>query len=87
MKWKLLFTKQVRKDAEKIEAAGLRPRVEDLLRILSADPFQTPPRYEKLRGDLSGAFSRRVNIQHRLVYQVVEEERAVKIIRMWTHYE
>ena len=87
MKWKLLFTKQAKKDAKKIEAAGLRSKVEDLLLILSEDPFQTPPRYEKPRGDLSGAFSRRVNILHRLVYQVIEEQKAVKIIRMWTRYE
>lgn len=82
MKWKLLLTKQARKDSEKIEAAGLRPKGEDLLRILSEDPFQTPPRHEKLRGDLSGAVSRRINIQHRLVCQVIEESRVVEIIRM-----
>ena len=85
--WRVVFTGQARKDAQKIERAGLRSKVEDLLEILRRDLFQTPPRFEKLVGDLAGAFSRRINFQHRLVYQVVVEARAVKVLRMWTHYE
>jgi toxin YoeB len=85
--WRLLYTKQARKDAKKLTAAGLRPKAQELLDILAADPFQSPPPFEKLVGDLSGAYSRRINIQHRLVYQVLAEERAVKVLRMWTHYE
>jgi len=87
VKWRIVYTKQAQKDAKKIAAAGLRPKAEKLLEILAADPFQTPPPYEKLMGDLSGAYSRRINIQHRLVYQVLEKTRTVKVIRMWTHYE
>ena len=87
MTWSLLFTKQSQKDAKKIEQIGLRERVQRLLDILEENPFQNPPPYEKLVGDLEGAYSRRINIQHRLVYQVLEEQQAVKIIRMWTHYE
>lgn len=87
MTWRLLFTKQARKDAKKIASSNLRPKTEDLLEILRENPFQTSPPYEKLIGDLSGAYSRRINIQQRLVYQVIEEQRTVKIIRMWTHYE
>ena len=87
MSWRVVFTRQAQKDAHKIVEAGLRPKVEALLEILSSDPFQYPPPYEKLVGDLAGAHSRRINIQHRLVYQVIESERVVKIIRMWTHYE
>ena len=87
MSWQLYYTKQAQKDAKKLSAAGLRPKAEDLLKILQNNPFQTPPSYEKLTGDLFGAYSRRINIQHRLVYQVLEKEKAVKIIRMWTHYE
>lgn len=87
VKWKIVYTKQAQKDAKKIAAAGLKPKAEKLLPILSQNPFQTPPPYEKLLGDLSGAYSRRINIQHRLVYQVLKEIRTVKIIRMWTHYE
>lgn len=87
MSWRLVYTRQAQKDARKISAAGMRPRVEKLLDLLKEDPFRTPPPFEKLVGDLSGAYSRRINIQHRLVYQVMEKERAVKIIRMWTHYE
>ena len=87
MSWRVVFTRQAQKDAHKIAEAGLRPKVEALLEILSRDPFQYPPPYEKLVGDLAGAYSRRINIQHRLVYQVIESEGAVKIIRMWTHYE
>ena len=85
--WRIVYTKQAQKDAKKIVAAGLKPKVEKLLEILSKNPFQTPPPFEKLIGDLSGAYSRRINIQHRLVYQVLEEIRTVKVIRMWTHYE
>lgn len=85
--WKLFFTKQAQKDAKKISSAGLRPKVEDLLAILKKNPFQTYPPYEKLVGDLEGACSRRINIQHRLVYQVLKKEKAVKVLRMWTHYE
>jgi Txe/YoeB family toxin of toxin-antitoxin system len=87
VKWRIVYTRQAQKDAKKIAAAGLRQKAEKLLEILSENPFQTPPRYEKLIGDLSGAYSRRINIQHRLVYQVLEEIRTVKVIRMWTHYE
>ena len=87
VKWKLVYTKQAQKDAKKLSAAGLRPKAENLIKILAEDPFQTPPPYEKLIGDLSGTYSRRINIQHRLVYQIYEKEKTVKIIRMWTHYE
>ena len=87
MKWKLVYTKQAQKDAKKLSAAGLRPKAELLLKILGKDPFQKQPPYEKLVGDLAGAFSRRINIQHRLVYQVYEEKKLVKIVRLWTHYE
>ncbi len=85
--WQMIFTKQAQKDARKISAAGLRPKAEALLDILRANPFQQPPPYEKLVGDLEGAYSRRINIQHRLVYQVLKEINTVKIIRMWAHYE
>ena len=85
--YRLLYTKQAQKDAKKLSAAGLRQKAEDLLRILEQDPFQNPPSFEKLVGNLSGAYSRRINIQHRLVYQVIEDERVVKILRMWTHYD
>jgi Txe/YoeB family toxin of toxin-antitoxin system len=85
--WRIVYTKQAQKDAKKIAAAGLKSRAEKLVEILSKNPFQTPPPYEKLIGDLSGAYSRRITIQHRLVYQVLEEIRTVKVIRMWTHYE
>jgi Txe/YoeB family toxin of toxin-antitoxin system len=84
-RWQVLFTKQAQKDARKIATSGLRPQAERLLEILAND--QNPPPFEKLLGDLSGAYSRRINIQHRLVYQVLEEERIVKVLRMWTHYE
>ena len=86
-KWRIVYTKQAQKDAQKIAAAGLKEKTERLLRILSANPYQTPPPYEKLIGDLFGAYSRRINIQHRLVYQILGEIRTVKVIRMWTHYE
>jgi toxin YoeB len=85
--WNVVFTKQAQKDAKKLSAAGLRPKAESLIEILRENPYKTPPPYEKLIGDLSGALSRRINIQHRLVYQVLEDENTVKVIRMWTHYE
>jgi toxin YoeB len=85
--WRLVFTKQAQKDAKKLKAAGLQEKAEELLVILRRDPLQTPPRFEKLVGDLSGAYSRRINIQHRLVYTVHPEERVVKVLRLWSHYE
>ncbi len=87
MKWQLVFTRQAQKDAKKLSAAGLRPKVEQLLDIIQESPYQVPPPHERLIGDLAGAISRRINIQHRLVYQVHDEEKVIKIIRMWTHYE
>ena len=87
MNWRLVYTRQAQKDARKITSAGMRPRVEKLLDVLKEDPFKTSPPVEKLVGDLSGAYSRRINIQHRLVYQILEKEKTVKIIRLWTHYE
>ncbi len=87
VKWKIVYTRQAQKDAKKIATAGLREKAEKLVEILSKNPFQTPPPCEKLIGDLSGAYSRRINIRHRLVYQVLEEIRTVKVIRMWTHYQ
>lgn len=83
----MLFTHQAKRDAKKVARAGLRPRVERLLAVLAGDPFQSPPPFERLVGDLSGACSRRINIHHRLVYQVLPEPRVVKVLRMWTHYE
>jgi Txe/YoeB family toxin of toxin-antitoxin system len=85
--WRIVFTKQAQKDAKKLAACGLRPKAEKLLDILRKNPSQTLPPFEKLLGDLSGAYSRRINIQHRLVYQVISEENVIKILRMWTHYE
>jgi toxin YoeB len=85
--YRVLYTKQAQKDAKRIKETGLKSNAEDLLEIIARDPFQTPPRYEELIGNLSGAYSRRINIQHRLVYQVLQEERIVKVLRMWTHYE
>jgi Txe/YoeB family toxin of toxin-antitoxin system len=85
--WRLLYTKQARKDAKKLAAAGLKPKAQELLDILAADPFQSPPPFEKLVGDLRGACSRRINIHHRLVFEVLEDEHTVKVLRMWTHYE
>ncbi len=82
-----MFTKQAQKDARKLVEAGLKPKAEKLIEILREDPFRKPPSYEKLVGDLSGSYSRRINIQHRLIYQVLEKEKIVKVIRMWTHYE
>jgi Txe/YoeB family toxin of toxin-antitoxin system len=87
VKWRIVYTRQAQKDAKKIAAAGLRQKAEKLLEILSGNPFQPPPSFEKLIGDLSGAYSRRITIQHRLVYQVLQEMKTVKVIRMWTHYE
>ena len=87
MSWRLVFTKQAQKDAKKLSSAGLRPKAEALLEVLQKDPFQNPPPYEKPVGDLAGAYSRRINIQHRLVYQVLSGIKTVKVIRLWTHYE
>lgn len=87
MKWRLVYTKQACKDATKLAAAGLRPKAEELLELLGRDPFAVPPPFEKLVGDLAGAYSRRINIQHRLVYEVLPEQRVVKVLRLWTHYE
>ena len=87
MKWKLVYTKQARKDARKLSASGLRHRAERLLKILRENPYQHPPPFEKLVGDLEGAFSRHINIQHRLVYEILDEIKTVKVIRMWTPYE
>jgi len=85
--WRIVFTKQARKDAKKLASAGLRSKAEKLLDILRENPYKSPPTFEKLLGDLSGAYSRRINIQHRLVYQILDNEKVVKVIRMWTHYE
>ena len=85
--WRVVYTKQALKDAQKLSAAGLRTKAETLLNILRENPYQTAPPFEMLIGDLAGAYSRRINIQHRLVYQIIADERAVKVIRMWTHYE
>ncbi|MCC5659575.1 Txe/YoeB family addiction module toxin [Nostoc sp. XA010] len=85
--WRLIYTKQAQKDAKKLAFSNLKEKAEELLAVLQDNPFQNPPPYEKLVGDLSGAYSCRINIQHRLVYEVIESEQVVKIIRMWTHYE
>ena len=87
MKWELYFTRQARRDARKLAASGLRARAQQLLDIIQENPLQNPPPDERLVGDLAGAYSRRINIQHRLVYQVLDDRRAVKVLRMWTHYE
>ena len=87
MSWQLVYTRQAQKDARKLASAGLKPRAQNLLEILRQNPYQNPPPYEKLLGDLAGAYSRRINIQHRLVYQVLETEQVVKVLRLWTHYE
>jgi len=87
VKWQLVFTRDAQKDALKLTSAGLKPKAELLLKILESDPWQTPPRYEKLVGDLARAYSRRINIQHRLVDQVFKEQRIVKVLRLWSHYE
>jgi Txe/YoeB family toxin of toxin-antitoxin system len=85
--WRLVYTRQAQKDARKLLASGLKDKAEQLLQVLGEDPYRSPPPFEKLIGDLSGAYSRRINIQHRLVYQILDEEKVVKVIRMWTHYE
>ncbi len=87
MSWTLVYTRHAQKDAKKLAAAGLKEKAQALLEVLARDPFANPPPFEKLVGDLAGAYSRRINIQHRLVYQVVKAERIVKVLRMWTHYE
>lgn len=87
MKWQVVFSKHAEKDAKKLAAAGLKAKAQELLDVLAADPFQNPPSYEKLVGDLAGAYSRRINIQHRLVYEVFTKKRVVRVLRMWTHYE
>ncbi|HQS99797.1 MAG: toxin of toxin-antitoxin system [Hydrogenophilales bacterium 16-64-46] len=87
MSWQLVYSKHAQKDAKKLAAAGLKNKAMELLKVIAADPFQNPPPYEKLVGDLAGAYSRRINIQHRLVYQVFPKERVVRVLRMWTHYE
>lgn len=85
--WKLVYTKQAQKDAKKLSSSGLKKKAQELLRIIEQNPYQNPPPYEKLVGDLYGAYSRRINIQHRMVYQVLETEQVVKVVRLWTHYE
>jgi Txe/YoeB family toxin of toxin-antitoxin system len=85
--WRVVYTKQAQKDAKKLALSGLRPKAQELLAILAEDPFRRPPPFEKLVGDLAGAYSRRINIQHRLVYEVLEKERVVKVLRLWSHYE
>ena len=85
--WKVVFTKQAQKDAKKLSTSGLKSKAEKIIELLEYNPYQTPPPYEKLVGDLAGAYSRRVNIQHRVVYQIRNDEKIVKVIRMWTHYE
>ncbi len=87
MSWQVVFSKHAQKDAQKLVSAGLKPKAQELLAILTVDPFQNPPSYEKLVGDLAGACSRRINIQHRLVYEVFNQERTVRVLRMWSHYE
>ena len=87
MNWTLVYTSQARRDAKKLGRSGLKPQAQKLLALLAVNPYQTPPPYEKLVGDLAGACSRRINIQHRLVYQVLDDIKTVKVIRMWTHYE
>ncbi len=87
MNWQLVYTEQAQKDAKKLASSGLKPKAQELLAILAADPFQRPPPFEKLVGDLAGAYSRRINVQHRLVYQVLEERSIVKVLRLWSHYE
>lgn len=87
MTWTLVYTKQAQKDARKLASSGLKPRAQELLELIADDPYRKPPPFEKLVGDLAGAYSRRINIQHRLVYQVLEDERVVKVLRLWSHYE
>jgi len=85
--WELVYTKQAQKDAKKLSSAGLKDKAQKVLDMVKVNPYQNPPPYEKLIGDLAGAYSRRINIQHRVVYQIYEEEKAIKVIRLWTHYE
>ena len=85
--WKIVYTKQALKDAKKLSASGLREKAEKLLKILRVNPYQSSPPFEKLIGDLAGAYSRRITIQHRIVYQVIDNEKIVKVIRLWTHFE
>lgn len=87
MSWEIVFTKQAQKDAKKLASSGLKKKAQQLFEVIKENPFQNPPQYEKLVGDLAGAYSRRINIQHRLVYQVYEKERSVKVLRLWFHYE
>ena len=87
MSWQIVYAKQAQKDAKKLAAGGLKPKAEELLQIIRVNPYQNPPSFEKLVGDLDGAYSRRINIQHRLVYEIFLEERIVRALRMWTHYE
>jgi Txe/YoeB family toxin of toxin-antitoxin system len=85
--WKLVYTKQAQKDAKKLASSGLKPKAQELLALIAEDPYHKPPPFEKLIGDLAGAYSRRINIQHRLVYQVLEDEQVVKVLRLWSHYD
>ncbi|NJK71898.1 MAG: Txe/YoeB family addiction module toxin [Synechococcaceae cyanobacterium SM2_3_60] len=87
MTWELVYTKQAQKDAKKLVSSGLKPKAQELLALTAEDPFRKPPPFEKLIGDLLGAYSRRINIQHRLVYQILEEEQVIKVLRLWSHYE
>ncbi|WP_346797177.1 Txe/YoeB family addiction module toxin [Halomonas sp. Bachu 37] len=87
MTWKLVYTKQAQKDAKKLASSGLKPKPQELLALIAEDPYRKPPPFEKLIGDLAGSCSRRINIQHRLVYQVLEDEQVVKVLRLWSHYE
>nr|WP_289134705.1 Txe/YoeB family addiction module toxin [uncultured Halomonas sp.] len=87
MTWKLVYTKQAQKDAKKLASSGLKPKAQELLALIAEDPYHKPPPFEKLIGDLAGAYSRRINIQHRLVYQVLEDEQVVKVLRLWSHYD
>ena len=87
MSWRVVYTRQAQKDAKQLAAGGLKPKAQELLAILAEDPFRKPPPFEKLVGDLAGTYSRRINIQHRLVYQVLEEARVVKVLRLWSHYD
>jgi len=87
VKWGIVYAKQALKDAKKLAGAGFKPKAQELLEVLANDPFQNPPAFEKLVGDLDGSYSRRINIQHRLVYEVFKKERTVRVLRMWTHYE
>ncbi|MBE7373857.1 Txe/YoeB family addiction module toxin [Pseudomonas lopnurensis] len=87
MTWKLAYTKQAQKDAKKLASSGLKPKAQELLALIAEDPYRKPPPFKNLIGDLAGAYSRRINIQHRLAYQVLEDERVVKVLRLWSHYE